>query len=125
MKQFAFLALFLCWSVSLFSQTPEKYSRVEISLLGKDINALASLGIETDHGLHAVGHSLTTDLSATELLLVQKGGFQTKVLIDDLKKDYLERLKHPEAEDRGGNCAESSVTPYPVPANYTYAGKIP
>lgn len=120
MKSYAFFALFVCWSALLFAQTPQKYSRVEISLTGKDMNSLASLGIETDHGMHAPGHSLTTDLSEYELNLVKNAGFQFKIQIDDLKKDYLERLKNPSANDRNGQCAESSVTAYPVPANYTY-----
>ncbi len=112
--------LLLCHSVGTFAQTPEKYSRVEISLAGKDIVALARLGIETDHGLHTPGRSLVADLSATEILLVQNAGFQTKIWIDDLKKDYLERLQNPSATDRGGNCAGAGVTPYPTPTNYTY-----
>ncbi len=114
------LLLSFLLSTSLFAQTPEKYSRVEISLAGKDISELARLGIEADHGLHAPGHWLLTDLSASEILLVQNGGFPTKILIDDLKKDYLEKLQHPNSDNRNGSCSGTGVTPYPVPANYTY-----
>ena len=85
MKCYALLALSLLLSATLFAQTPEKYSRVEIQLAGKDINVLTRLGIETDHGLHAPGHSLVTDLSATEMKLVQNAGFQTKIWIVDVK----------------------------------------
>ncbi len=125
MKYFAFLPAFailllLCLPLGSFAQTPEKYSRVAISLVGKDVATLARLGIETDHGLHTPGHSLVTDLSATEILLAQNAGFQTKTWIYDLKKDYLERLQNPKAEERGGNCSIGGVTPYPTPANYTY-----
>ncbi len=120
MKPFVFLALSLLWSASLFSQTPEKYSRVEISLADKDIVQLAQLGIETDHGLLAPKHWLLTDLSASELSLVQSAGFQTKILVDDLKKDYLEQLQNPRTENRGAACGLSAVSPYPTPVNYTY-----
>ncbi|MDO8366827.1 MAG: M14 family zinc carboxypeptidase [Saprospiraceae bacterium] len=120
MKCFALLALSLLLSTTLFAQTPEKYSRVEISLAGKDISVLTQLGIETDHGLHAPGHSLVTDLASSEILQVQNAGFQTKIWIDDLKKDYLERLQNPGSSDRGSSCASGGVTPYPSPANYTY-----
>jgi carboxypeptidase T len=120
MKCYAFIALLLCYSVGSFAQTAEKYSRVEINLEGKNIHDLTRLGIETDHGIHLPGLALTADLSASELQLVKSAGFQTKIRIEDLKKDYLERMQNPEAENRGGSCANSGVTPYPTPSNYTY-----
>jgi carboxypeptidase T len=120
MKCYAFIAFLLCCSVGSFAQTAEKYSRVEINLEGKNIHELTRLGIETDHGIHLPGHALTADLSASEIQLVKSAGFQTKISIEDLKKDYLERMQNPEAENRGGSCANSGVTPYPTPSNYTY-----
>ena len=120
MKYYAFFALLLCCSVGTFAQTPERYSRVEINLESKDINILTRLGIETDHGIHVPGHSLVADLAASEIQLVQSAGFQTKIRIEDLKKDYLERLQNPEVENRSGNCASTGVTPYATPSNYTY-----
>ncbi len=114
------LLAFLCQSIGSFAQTSEKYSRVEISLEGKDIVALARLGLETDHGLYTPGHSLVADLSASEILLAQNAGFQTKIWIDDLKKDYLERLQNPAASDRGESCAGTGVNSYPTPTNYSY-----
>lgn len=119
MKYYALLALLL-YTAGTFAQTPEKYSRVEINLQNKDVTELARLGIETDHGLHTPGRSLVTDLSASELLLTQNAGFQTKIRIDDLKKDYLERLQNPSAADRNESCQGGGVTPYPTPTNYTY-----
>lgn len=120
MKSYALLALFILLSASLFAQNPEKYSRVEINLLGKEISALSRLGIETDHGLHTPGRSLVLDLSASELQSIQNAGFQTKIEIEDLKADYLFRLKNPRTENRGSACIDGGVTPYPLPANYTY-----
>lgn len=120
MKYCAMLALCFFWSAILFSQTPEKHSRIEINLAGKDIATLTRLGIETDHGIHSPGRSLVTDLSASEILIVQNAGFQTKIWIEDLKKDYLERLQNPQASDRSGTCSGSGVSPYPTPDNYTY-----
>lgn len=116
-----FLFLFLpCFSTLSFAQSIEKYSRVEISLAGKDMVALARLGIETDHGFFDPGQSLVTDLSASEILLVQNAGFELNIEIEDLKKDYFERLQNPAVSERGENCAGAGVTPYPTPANYTY-----
>jgi len=120
MKSFALLLLCVCLHTMAFAQTPQKYSRVEIRLQGREMTELARLGIETDHGLHNPGHSLVTDLSATELQLVQNAGFHTTIWIDDLKKDYLERLQNPVAVERNTDCNASTVTPYQTPANYTY-----
>lgn len=120
MKSYFLLAFALLLIPSLWAQTPEKYSRVEISLSGKDISTLTRLGIETDHGLHAPGQMLVADLSASELNLVQNAGFQTKIWVDDLKKDYLDRLSNPSVENRNNNCSTSGVTPYPTPSNYTF-----
>lgn len=120
MKSYFLLAFALLLIPSLWAQTPEKYSRVEISLSGKDISTLTRLGIETDHGLHAPGQMLVADLSASELNLVQNAGFQTKIWVDDLKKDYLDRLSNPSVENRNSNCSTSGVTPYPTPSNYTF-----
>ncbi|HAD13606.1 MAG TPA: hypothetical protein DCF33_14365 [Saprospirales bacterium] len=102
------------------AQSPEIYSRVEIDLLGKDINLLTSLGIETDHGIHVPGQILVTDLAASELELVRTAGFNTKIRIADLKKDYLEKLANPQVENRDASCTSALVTPYPTPVNYTY-----
>lgn len=119
MKHNAFLALCILLSASLFAQTTEKYSRVDIDLKGKDIHTLTRLGIETDHGLFSPGRSLITDLAASEIALVQNAGFQTKTIIPDLKKDYLDRLQNPAVENRSGSCSESAPV-YPIPTNYTY-----
>lgn len=105
---------------ALHAQTQQRYSRVTISLEGKDMNALAQLGIETDHGNFVPGRSLTTELSETELKLVQDAGFQTKMLIADMQQWHRDNRDNPPALSRGGNCDNSSVTDYQTPANYTY-----
>ncbi len=117
-----FLPLILTfWVVALNAQTQERYARVTISLMGKSINELAALGIETDHGQYLPSRSLTTELSESELQRVQNAGFQTNVLIPDMVKWHLEQEKNPPAESRSGNCEDLSGLPtYPTPANYTY-----
>lgn len=120
MKFSAFFALLFFGSVALWGQAPEKYSRVEINLKNKDIHTLTSLGIETDHGIHAPGQWLVADLSATEIQQVQNAGFQTTIRIDDLKKDYLEKRQNPVSSNRDAQCSVSEITPYATPSNYTY-----
>lgn len=120
MKFFAFLLLCIGLHTVALAQSPQQYSRVEIRLQGREMTELARLGIETDHGLFSPGHSLVTDLSASEIQLVRNAGFPINIWIDDLKKDYLERLQNPGIVERNSTCDASTVTPYPTPANYSY-----
>jgi len=119
-KNICLLALLFACSTALFAQSSPKYSRVEIKLDGKDIHTLTRLGIETDHGIHAPGKSLITEISETELDLVHNAGFQTRTHIADLKQHYLDRLQNPSANNRNAPCATNQVSPYPTPQNYTY-----
>jgi hypothetical protein len=120
MKHFCLYLLLCCYAFALSAQTTaERYARVEISLAGKNIQDLATLGIETDHGKFLPGRSLTTELSETELSLLQNAGFQAKVLIPDLQQWHREQAKNPPAISRSGSCDEL-VPDYPTPANYTY-----
>lgn len=120
MKQFCLHLLLCCCAWSLQAQTaPERYSRVEISLIGKNIENLAALGIETDHGKFLPGRSLTTEVSETELQWIQNAGFQTNVLIPDVQQWYRERAKNPPVAPRSGGCSDFAPD-YPTPVNYTY-----
>jgi hypothetical protein len=119
MKRINFLLLLALFATALPAQTPERYARVTISLIGKNIETLAALGIETDHGDFLPGRSLTTELSESELKRVQTAGFQTEVLIADLQQWYREQAQDPSAAPRSSGC--DNLTPsYPTPANYTY-----
>jgi hypothetical protein len=121
-----FSAFFLLVSCTvLFAQAPERYVRAAILLEGpgdgfRGMSRLASLGIETDHGLHIPGKLLVTELSVSELLVVQEAGFETKIWSEDVKKEYLEKRNHPSAAERNGNCGQTTVGGYPTPSNYTY-----
>lgn len=113
--------LALCCSLVTVSaqNTPERFSRVEISLSGKNIKDLAALGIETDHGNYLPGRSLTTEVSESELKSIQNAGFQTNVLIPDLQAWLRSRPQTPAATSRGNGCGQTTPV-YPTPVNYTY-----
>lgn len=102
----------------LLAQTPERYVRAGILLEGRDIADLVRLGIETDHGLFLPGALLVTDLSESELAQVRQAGFDVKVWIEDLQKDYEIRLH--ETAPRSFPCSGGAFPDYPVPVNYTY-----
>lgn len=119
MKQIFFPILLALCATVLEAQTQERYARVEISLIGKNIGDLAALGIETDHGKYVAGRSLTTELSESEVKLVQNAGFQTETLIPDMVKWHKEQAKNPSVELRSGNCF-ADENPVQTPENYTY-----
>ena len=116
------LLLAFGWTCGLLSaQTPERYSEVQIDLHGKTMQALARLGIETDHGEWLPQRqTFTTVLSAAELLAVQQAGFSTQIRVADMQQHYLELRQQPApVADRNGSCAVDA-SEYPTPANYTY-----
>lgn len=119
MNKLASIALFLLGSLALNAQNAKEiYSRVAINLEGKSLSELAALGIDAEHGIHAGGKWIVIEISSGELQKVHKAGFKTRIYIEDLQKDYLARLNS--ATDRGNSCSSPSITPYPVPENYTY-----
>ncbi|MCC6463043.1 MAG: immune inhibitor A [Saprospiraceae bacterium] len=120
MKKFTLLfGICLCGQLLLSQNT---FSRVCIDLKGKNVAELAALGIETDHGGYLPGRSLTVPLSETELQGVRAAGFETKVLIPDLKKWYQERRDQPSVAARGNGCAGVAgydINRWPIPKHYT------
>lgn len=109
-----------CLLTALQAQNPLRYSRVEISLQEKSLQALAELGIDADHGLLVgAGRSVVLELSNLEIDLVQKAGFDYKVHIPDLQQYGMERSQNAAVGSRGGEC-EIAKLDYPTPVNYTY-----
>ena len=104
----------------LSAQQPERYARVRIELGGRPISELAELGIETDHGQYVPNQFLQTDLSESELQIVQRAGFQTRTIVADVQAAYRAALKeHPAVETRDQSCERTNPS-YTTPANYTY-----
>ena len=122
MSKSTFLLCFLLIPALLAAQksTPTRYSRVRIDLHGRPMSELARLGIEADHGDWVAGQFFQTDLSQTELALVQKAGFQTSILVPDVIAQYEKDLKeHQNVALRSKPCP--GVNPaYTTPSNYTY-----
>lgn len=110
--------LLLCCMPCLWAQTAERYLRAGILLEGRDMADLVRLGIETDHGLHLPGVLWVTDLSESELAQVRQAGFEVKIWIEDLQKDYEARLH--KVEQRSFPCPAGAFPAYPTPVNYTY-----
>lgn len=115
--------LLLCglWPLLAYSQTPERYVRVQVPLKHKSITELAALGIETDHGIYLPGRSFTTEMAASDLEKIKAAGFEVRVLVPDLQAWLEARSQRAATEARTAPCTpEGSVRQYPTPANYTY-----
>ena len=112
------ILLIISCSLGLLQAQTEKFSRVKISLEGKEIRQLAELGIETEHGLLNPGQYFVHELGASEIDILRTAGFSFEILIDDLKAHYLEQLNSsPPPSLRNEACAPH--IPYTTPANYT------
>ena len=92
------ISLLLCLFISTlsFSQKhTEKYSKARIYYNNIEIyNALNQSGIPLDHGKHKKGIFIESDFSASELNTAKKLGATVEVIIDDVKKYYVERNKN-------------------------------
>lgn len=122
-RPFLLAACSLLISCHLLAQeNRDLYHRVQIFTGDRTISELGALGIATDHGVYLPDHSLSTEISATELEIVRKAGFRTIVLQADLQKWYADRAKaHGNVAERNFMCGnEEKGREYSVPVNYTY-----
>ena len=113
-----FLLFLIFISPQIIGQV-EKYSRVKIHFdNGKNIQQLAALGMEVDHGQHKKGHFFVSEFSSTEIALLQKNKFHIEVLSKDVVAEFLEKNKHfQNAPNRGeitGGCSQGKVIPQPI-----------
>lgn len=79
------ITLFLLGLTLAMTAQQAKYSRVKIKLSPEqNIEQLASLGVEADHGKYAKHRFFISEFSEQEIADIQAAGFVTEVLIDDL-----------------------------------------
>lgn len=113
--------LMLLFNRPLTAQQTEKYSRVKILLQGKNMSEIAALGLAVDHGEYIKNVSFTTDLSASEISVLQQHQVAYEVLIDDVVLHYIRQQNdhYPEAKkNRATNCTPAFT--YATPANFDY-----
>jgi carboxypeptidase T len=67
----------------------EKYSRVRVDLQGHTIAEVKALGLECDHGHYRPHQFWESDISATDLQILQNSGFSCQVLIEDIRAHYV------------------------------------
>lgn len=110
--------LFLIFITFSINGQVEKYSRVKIHFdNGKNIQQLAALGIEVDHGQHKIGRFFVSEFSSTEIALLQKNKFHIEVLSKDVVAEFLEKNKNlhnaPNRGDIASRCSPGKIIPQP------------
>lgn len=115
---------FLLFSTLMISQST-LYRRAKIDLKNKDINELAKIGVETDHGKFVPFRSLENDYSVEELELISEAGFEYEIVINDVVSHYQNPDRPSELNVsffRSGGCDQEElcqVTDFAIPSNYS------
>ena len=111
--------LFLFLSQIIFAQNGD-YSRVKVFLDEKNnIEKLARLGVEVDHGRIDFKRSITNDFSKKEIQLIQNQGFKTEILIPDVQAFYASQSNTEAANARiYWECGTPFSYGHEVPKNF-------
>ncbi len=113
------LFIFL-FSFSLVSgqNADEVYSKVQISLEGKNVQDLVALGVACDCGVrHAHGQFLEGVYAASELQLLEDNDWEYEMLIENMRTHYQENAASP-ISFRDACDGTSSGFEYPIPDNF-------
>lgn len=117
MNYILLFCIFLLSTVSVAQELPEKYQKAKISYSASNsIEALESLGLALDHGIHKKGHFVISEFSVSELEKIRATGFQVEILVEDSKALFLQQNRNP-VSTRNPSCAEGSDD-YQTPANF-------
>jgi carboxypeptidase T len=85
-----YLIIIFLSSISLnLNAQQEHYSRVKVNMHGKDIQDIARLGLEADHGYFVPNYFFINEFSESELLRLNQAGFTYQVIVDDLYQAFL------------------------------------
>ena len=108
---------------TLFGQKKHtKYSKARIYYNStSDYQLLIDHGIPLDHGLHKKGVFFESDFSLEEISTVQTLGLQVDVIIDDVKKYYVERNLNTKTSTYKNNSCNGGNPPLITdPVNYNH-----
>ncbi len=118
-KSTVFIFLFFVYS-AYAQHSNETYSRVQIALADRGIRPLATLGLDTDHGLH-IGKYLIGEFSESELRQITTAGYTYKTLVHDLQATLKQQLVG-NVQSRSNPICNSTPpsSGWATPINYTY-----
>ncbi|TXB64554.1 T9SS type A sorting domain-containing protein [Vicingus serpentipes] len=119
-------SILLCLLISTFSfsqKQTEKYSKARIFYnTPETYKALNNSGIPMDHGVHKKGVFIESDFSVSELNTAKNLGATVEIIIDDVKKYYVERNKNAKGSTfKNNSCSGgNSGTSIANPVNYNH-----
>ena len=124
MKKKLFFLAILC-SFNIYSSNIELYHRVKIQYENiSELNTLNNSGICTDHGIHKKNKYFETDLSQSEINILEDLGFNFSIEISDVSQ-YYRNINNPNHKDyisgnelKNSSCDNEGAENYETPINY-------
>jgi carboxypeptidase T len=112
MKSLKIKVLKAAWLVlATFSGLPgfsqENYSRVKLFATDAELHEIGELGVTIDHGKHKHDTWFITDLSASEIQLLQDNGYNYEVLIQDVQAHYIAQNLEPAVQHKTVTCPDA------------------
>lgn len=118
MKKAIFLIAILFTATTLKAQ--EKFSRIKIYTDAEGLKTIASLGIETEHGLVRPHVWIISELSQTEIQKIKTAGFQYEIITEDVQKSFLENNQNTvSAKPFVQSLCNTQLTDYITPVNFS------
>ena len=90
MRKFTLVSLLLIFTFTGFTQQ-SSYSRVKVYANKMELQSLAQQGIDVTEGILKKNISLTTDLSESDIQIIETAGLNYDILIEDVSKFYQEQ----------------------------------
>ncbi len=113
--------LILFFLILTSSASAQDYSRVKIYTDELGLQKLAELGLAVDHGTRKQGHFFISDFSSSDIDVLKSNNYQYEILIEDVKKYYVEQNKNLSPVTKNAICDNSgggsSFDPV-VPVNF-------
>ena len=122
-KNLFFLAFI--FNFNIYSSNIELYHRVKIQYENtSDLDKLSNSGICTDHGIHKKNEYFETDLSQTEINILEDLDFNYSIEINDVSQ-YYRNINNPKHKDyisgnelKNSSCDNEGLENYETPINY-------
>jgi hypothetical protein len=109
------ITLVISLLIFLGTNAQENYSKVRISLDGKNIQEIVAEGIDVTEGIYKKDVYFETDLSSSEINRIAAKDFEYEIRIADVSKYYAERSAAEETK-----LLRDVNDEWPTPANWEY-----
>lgn len=122
MTPFRYLLIASFFFLTQFA-TAQQYSRVKIDIRNTNLEVLADLGLEVEHGHHVPHRYFTNELQDREIALLEEHNIPFQIVVEDVKQWYKDQntlvTEYREGCD-GDGVTTSLVDKYETPVNYAF-----